>query len=162
MKKNWLKTETNNLQAINSIIGKYKKGNKLYMGRESSDSEISDLFMDILWVRDQAHVFHWQTKLNSQHVILGDFYEDYLEEVDELAESIFGKTGKTCKVGNGIIQLKDYSEENLQEYLNKITEIFEVKFKRIFPETSANTDLYHIYGDIMEVINKLKYLIAQK
>lgn len=161
MKNNWLEKK-NSLQIVNDIVAKYKYGNKIYIGKLSLHSDMSDLFMDFLWIRDQAHVFHWQTKSNSQHVILGEFYENYLEELDELAESIFGKTGKTCQVGKGTIQLVDFSDDNLKNYLNKVTEIFNIKFKKVFPEMPENTDLYHIYGDIMELINKLKYLISQK
>lgn len=129
---------------------------------ERKGSDLGPLFVKFLWVRDQAHIFHWQTKSNSEHVTLGQFYEDYMEELDELAESVFGQSGYVCSVGNQSIKLVDYSKENITKYLDEITNIFTQEFQSYFPNTQTNVGLYHILGDIVEVINKLKYLLSQK
>ena len=153
----------NSIEFLSDAIRAFQKGGGLNKNSlKSSTKELGPLFLKFLWVRDQAHIFHWQTKLNAQHVILGDFYEEYLNELDELAESIFGQTGHTCSIGEGTIKLVDYSESNLQNYLKEITNIFTVEFTKYFPNTTENIALYHILGDLLEVINKLKYLISQK
>ena len=121
-----------------------------------------EMFIKFLWVRDQAHIFHWQTKLNSHHTILGDFYEDYLEELDELAEVIFGKTGGTFSVGSGTMKLVDYSEDNLLTYLKEVSTIFEKDLPDLFPRTSENEGIYHVLGDILEIVQKTKYLLSQE
>ncbi len=148
------------------LIKQYKSGgnvlDSLEKGMNNNSKDLSELFIKFLWVRDQAHVFHWQTKLNAEHVILGQFYDDYLDEIDELAESIFGKYGKTFEVGKYKIELVDYSEINLKKYLDELTFLFTKEFKLYFPNTIENIDLYHIIGDILELVNKLKYLLSQK
>ena len=93
---------------------------------------------------------------------LGAFYEEYLSELDELAEVIFGKTGKTFTIGDGSINLSDYSDKNLSMYLEKTSKVFMKDFPKIFPNNNENIDIYHIVGDILEVINKMRYLMSQK
>ena len=155
-----------NSDFLTPLIKQYKSGGDILddfeKGLNTNSKNLSDLFIKFLWVRDQAHIFHWQTKLNSQHVILGDFYDNYLDEIDELAESIFGKSGETFKLGKCKIELVDYSDFNLKKYLDDITFLFTKEFKLYFPNTTENIDLYHIIGDILELVNKLKYLLSQK
>jgi len=161
--KKWKHKDGGSLEFLSSAIKTFREGGMADRKLERSGyKDLGPLFLKFLWVRDQAHVFHWQTKLNSHHVILGDFYEEYLEELDELAESIFGQTGHICSVGEGIIKLTDYSEQSVQSYLKEVTNIFTTEFPKYFPNTTENTGLYHVLGDLIEVINKLKYLMAQK
>lgn len=94
--------------------------------------------------------------------MLGDFYEEYLEELDELAEGIFGQSGQTFTLGKGRIDLMDYSPENVLMFLNKAGEIFQSEFPMQFPNVPLNLGLYHTVGDILELINKAKYLNSQK
>lgn len=149
---------------IQTIISKYKVGGKMTkdMPCAEADNDLGTLFLKMFWIRDQAHIFHWQTPNNAQHVILGDFYEAYLEELDELAEGIFGQSGKTFTLGKGRIDLMDYSPENVLMFLNKASEIFQNDFSTQFPNTPLNLGLYHTVGDILELINKAKYLNSQK
>lgn len=42
----------------------------------------------ILHVRDQTHVWHWQTTGYEIHSALGGFYEAWIEKADELIETI--------------------------------------------------------------------------
>jgi hypothetical protein len=129
---------------------------------DSSTKDFGNLIIKFLWVRDQAHIFHWQTKSNSHHVALGEFYESYLEELDKLAESIFGKTGKTFTVGTHKIELVDYSGDNLKKYLTNVCDLFEKEFIEYFPNKFLNLGIYNILGDIVKLINKLKYILSQK
>lgn len=162
MNKLKLKSKNNSIEFLEPLIKAYREGGAASKLEKKNYKELGPLFLKFLWVRDQAHIFHWQTKSNSQHVILGDFYEDYLEELDELAEVIFGQTGHTCSVGDGVLKLMDYSEENLQKYIREITTIFTYEFPMYFPDINENIAIYHILGDLLEVINKFKYLMSQK
>lgn len=147
------------------MIEKFSMGGGLNKPEKScaiADNPTGELFLKMLWIRDQAHVFHWQTKFNAEHMTLGAFYEEYLSELDELAEVIFGKTGKTFTIGDGSINLSDYSDKNLSMYLEKTSKVFMKDFPKIFPNNNENIDIYHIVGDILEVINKMRYLMSQK
>lgn len=108
-------------------------------------------------------MFHWQTKINSHHVSLGEFYEEYIDELDELVESILGKVKEIPTVGMGTINLMDYSPANLNLYLSKVEMLFTEDFAKHFDKNSTeNIGLYHTVGDILELISKLKYLLKQK
>lgn len=163
--KKWKHKDGGNIDFLQPFIEKFKLGGKTIERKDEcvqADNDFGKLMLKFLWVRDQAHVFHWQAKFNHHHVNLGDFYEEYLEELDELAESIFGKKGQTFTIGEGSIKLMDYSEESLMMYLDKIPKIFTEEFSTHFPENKENIGLYHTLGDILELISKLKYLLSQK
>lgn len=159
-----IKKQTTSIDFLIPLIKRYNEGGKVSTPKEctSADNDFGNLILKFLWIRDQAHLFHWQTKFNAEHVNLGDFYEDYLEELDELAESIFGKRGSTFTIGKGIINFVDYSKENLKMYLDRIASVFTKDFPQYFPESKENVGLYHKIGDILELISKLKYLLSQK
>lgn len=125
-------------------------------------NDLGPFFIKLLWVRDQAHIFHWQTKLNSEHAILGDFYEEYLNELDALAESIFGQRGYVCSVGDNTIKLKDYSKENIKKYIREVSDIFNIEFHKYIPDTKENIAQHHILGDLLEIVNRFKYLMSQE
>lgn len=164
----------NKLNTVSQIIQRYKTGGDILdeeLGELSSNSthfeklnnkSLGSLFSKLLQFRDQAHIFHWQTDSNSYHTILGEFYEEYLDEIDKLAESIFGKTGTTFKIAGSKIELVDYSEANLRKFCDEVYSFFVYDFKNYFPNNAKNIDLYHIVGDILEVVNKTKYLMSQK
>lgn len=153
-----LKMNKDTTTDMRSLLNKHK----FLIEQTEKNKNISDLFIKFLWVRDQAHIYHWQTKTNSHHVNLGEFYENYLEKIDELAESIFGKTGKTFTINGETIKLNNFSEDNFKDYLKNITNLFNVEFKKTFPNNNDNVDVYNTLGDILEIINKLKYLSSQK
>ena len=48
------------------------------------DLQFSLLTLELLAVRDQAHLFHWQTKSYEEHIAFGDFYDDFIDKVDVL------------------------------------------------------------------------------
>ena len=51
-------------------------------------------FVAMLGLRDQAHIFHWQTESFAQHSAFGGFYDTYLTLVDKLSESLIGIHGR--------------------------------------------------------------------
>lgn len=157
--------KSKNYQAVMDIIQQYAKGGQMESSTKTecatSSNDYATFFLKCLWIRDQAHIFHWQTRDNAKHVILGEFYDSYLEELDELIEGIFGVTGTTFKLTSGTLNLMDYSPENLQTFIEKASKVFNVEATEICPEIKQNLGLSHTLGDVVETINKLKYLLAQ-
>lgn len=146
------------IKFLEKSIKKFKDGGGLHPNKS-----MGNLFLKFLWVRDQAHIFHWQTPSNAEHTTLGVFYEEYLEELDALAEIIFGKNKKPCSIeGNNSIEFVNYSEQNLEDFCMKVRYIFTEEFQKYFPDTNENAGIYHKLGDIVELINKTEYLLSQK
>jgi len=121
---------------------------------------LSDLFVDMLRLRDQSHVFHWQTYSHSEHNALSDYYDKYLDLVDDLAEMIMGALQERPSVANQTIELVDYSDRALQEYLVDARNVFDVDAKEVIPEEYS--EIHNKIEEIVELIDKLAYLITLK
>jgi len=54
---------------------------------------IEEFLQRMFTVRDQAHLAHWATKSFSEHMALGDFYDDVIDKTDNFVENyqaVFG------------------------------------------------------------------------
>lgn len=58
---------------------------------------IEELIDKTFHIRNSSHIAHWKTKSFSEHMALGDYYEDIIEKLDEIIEvsqGTFGIIGK--------------------------------------------------------------------
>ncbi len=55
---------------------------------------IEDLVVKVFNDRSAAHLFHWGSDSYSEHMALGSFYDDIIEQVDKIVEIFQGKNGK--------------------------------------------------------------------
>lgn len=58
-----------------------------------SPNNFAEMISLILHSRNQAHIFHWQTKSYAEHKALNDYYDEIVPLVDDLVESFQGKYG---------------------------------------------------------------------
>lgn len=121
---------------------------------------LSELFVDMLRLRDQSHIFHWQTYSHSEHNALSEYYESYLDLVDDLAEMIMGALKERPSVSNQTIELVDYSDRALQDYLVDARNVFDINAKEVIPEEYS--EIHNKIEEIVELIDKLAYLITLK
>ena len=121
---------------------------------------LSDLFVDMLALRDQSHIFHWQTYSHAQHVALGEYYDKYINLVDDLAEMIMGALQERPSVEGQFIELHDYSERALADYLVSAREVFDNHAKEVIPETYS--EIHNKIEEVVELIDKLSYLLTLK
>jgi DNA-binding ferritin-like protein len=122
----------------------------------TADNAYGYFILNMLAFRTQAHIFHWQTKKYSTHVALGGFYDAYILLVDTLAESMMSKFG-TPVIGVGNIKIVDYSEENINLFLNEAYSLFENEGRTLCAD---NTEMLNVIDEIVGEINKLKYLLT--
>ena len=141
--------------------------NKEYSNTDSYDiandcdvcqHSLSDFFVDMLRLRDQAHIYHWQTYSHSEHNSLEEYYEKYLDLIDDLAEIIMGALQERPSVEGISFELNDYSERNLQEYLLDAKSVFEEDAKEIIPEEYS--EIHNKIEEVIEVIDKLSYMVT--
>ncbi len=59
---------------------------------------IEELIDKTFHIRDASHIAHWKTKSYSEHMALGDYYEDIIEKIDEIIEAYQGTFGIIGKV----------------------------------------------------------------
>jgi len=59
---------------------------------------IAGLIATTFAARNQAHLEHWNSKSYSEHMVLGDFYEEVIDLMDAYVECYQGKFGLVGKV----------------------------------------------------------------
>jgi hypothetical protein len=59
---------------------------------------IEELIERLFHARNAAHIAHWKTKSYAEHKALGHYYEDVIEQLDELIEAYQGTFGIIGKV----------------------------------------------------------------
>ena len=123
----------------------------------TDDKAIAVLAMQGFSLRDQIHLFHWQTEVGDKHKALGDYYDDFLEQLDGLMEVIMGKYGRISVKSVGTPKpLIDLSEVNVEDFVSSKVSIFE-DAKKLFVKDS---EILNILDEIIAEIQKLKYLLT--
>lgn len=115
-------------------------------------------FVAMLGLRDQAHIFHWQTESFAQHSAFGGFYDAYLILVDKLSESLIGIHGRPSFM-EAEIELSGYSEENIAMFLEKAYALFLGQGTEL---VGGNSEIKNIIDEIIAELDKLKYLLTLK
>jgi DNA-binding ferritin-like protein len=123
----------------------------------SAQNEFGTFFVKMLAVRDQGHIFHWQTRSYARHKAFGNFYEDYLDLVDTLAEAVMGIRERPV-IGNATITLVDYSDVAIKQYLDEAYKLFTVDIKGVVEQEYV--EIYNIIEEITALIDKLRYLLT--
>ena len=123
----------------------------------TDDRSIAVLAMNGLSLRDQIHVFHWQTEVGDKHKALGDYYEDFIEQLDGLMEVVMGKYGRFSVKSVGTpAPLVDLKDVDVEKFVDSKVSIF-VESKKIF---SKDPEILNIIDEIIAEIQKLKYLLT--
>ena len=119
--------------------------------------DFGNFALKLLAARDQAHVFHWQTESFAQHEAFGKFYEEFLENVDDLVESIMGIKERP-QFGEATITIKDYSEGAIAEFFETLYEVINAEIKLVIDP--MHEEIYDLSRVITAQIDKLKYLLS--
>ena len=116
------------------------------------------LAMDCLSFRNQMHVFHWQTEVGDAHKALGDFYDDFLDQVDNLMEIVMGKYGRYSVKAVGTLKpLQDLKDVKIEEVIG----IFLADFKQYRDEVyKGDPEIVNVMDEIVASTEKLKYLLT--
>lgn len=104
-----------------------------------------DIFGKLFQVRDSIHLAHLASKSYSEHVALGGFYDELLDLLDGLIESVQGKYGlltitipasKTCncieELTNLCKTLESQTAMTEPWILNQIDTIIELGYSTIY------------------------------
>jgi hypothetical protein len=125
-----------------------------------AEEPLAKLALSLLAIRDQAHMFHWQTQSYEQHMAFGEFYEDFADKMDELMENIMGKSERPAFV-SGTITLAGYSDSEVIEFINTAKNVFDLQLPTVVP-TEGNSEIYNLVEEVLSMLNKLQYLLSLK
>jgi len=149
------KTEYHNMKTL-----KYSEFlNESFDATAHNGNDLGNYFIRLLAVRDQAHVFHWQTKSFARHEAFGNFYESFLTNVDALVEMIMGLKGRPIFGEGATISINDYSDVNISRFFENLEPIFSTELEYIC-SSDEHEELFDQARIIIADIDKLKYLLT--
>ena len=124
-----------------------------------ADEAYGTYFVSLLGLRDQAHIFHWQTKSYARHNAFGDFYDTFIYNMDLLAEMIMGIKGRPQMGMNATISLVDYSDESVTKFITDACDLLGPQLEMICNSTE-HEEVFDQARVITAEIDKLKYLLT--
>ena len=116
-----------------------------------SNDDFCDMICNILHSRNQAHVFHLQTKSFAEHKALNDYYDGVVGLFDGIVESYQGKYGI----------IKNFKSFKIEQYKNSKKTIS--YFERLLDVIDENRDsvedsfIQNQIDTIQELINSTLY-----
>ena len=96
----------------------------------------------------QVHIFHNQTKVYSEHVALGGYYDNVLDYIDRITETYTALHGK----------IDHYTSLPYRDYVSKEETIN--YFKALYEYIQTNRSIFE-ESFIQNIIDELSELIAQ-
>jgi hypothetical protein len=125
------------------------------------DVSIAYFILSLMQIADQAKILHWQTGLDTEHRHFGMFYEEFIDQMDTLVESIAGKYGKDqLHFGQASIQIYDYSMAR-QVFFDLVDEALTENFCKLF-DREKDSELFNLADGITDLKNKVQYLLQLK
>ena len=148
------------IKKTHKVIKKQKveKINESSVLLEKVELTVTEAFFSKLFEsREMAHIYHLQTKGEqgsyAKHMALGSYYEDVLEEIDELIEVHQGQYG--IIENYDIIDTSNTTKVDVVEYFeNLATYLTEDKYKAI---NEKDTHLHSILDNILCLVYKTLY-----
>lgn len=122
---------------------------------------VSYFMLSLMQIADQAKILHWQTDLDTEHRHFGMFYEEFIDQMDTLIESIAGKYGKeNLQFGNAAIQVCDYSMAR-EMFFELVDEVLIDNFCQLF-DRERDSELFNLADGVLDLKNKVQYLLQLK
>lgn len=96
----------------------------------------------------QVHIFHNQTRVYSEHVALGEYYDDVLDLIDRLAETYTALYG----------EIEGYTSMPYRDYISKDETVN--YFKALYQYVQTNRAIFK-ESFLQNIIDELSELLAQ-
>lgn len=117
-----------------------------------------EIILNIIQFKENIKIAHWQTKSFAQHKAFDETYENLNDSLDTLVEAIAGKYGRfTIGVSNSIT-LKNIDDNNVLDSITNLQKYLVVSFPTFF--AGKDTELFNIRDEILQILDKLKYLLT--
>ena len=118
----------------------------------------------LLQTRDQAQMFHWNTKSYAAHVALGGFYDSLLDSIDTFFEATKGKYpevfSKKSKIPFSVISEPNVTADIMIPFFTSFNDFLMGVCREC--EAEGDIDLQDIVIDMKNATNKLLYLLSLK
>lgn len=112
---------------------------------------IEQLVSRVFQARDVAHRAHWKTKSFSQHMALGDFYDQVIDKIDDIVECYQGEFGliddfsviADAMTGNDIVRYLESEAKWIEDYRSELAE--------------GSTSIENLIDNLLETYNRTLY-----
>jgi len=115
--------------------------------------EVAEFVATLLHSSTVTHFMHWATDSFAKHSVLGEYYAEIIDLVDEFAESYMGKYEQLKKFPDEF-----HTEKDPVKYLTSMKDFVQEARK----ELPQDTELQNLVDEIADLINttlyKLRYL----
>ena len=127
----------------------------------SSELTIADFMISLFQIAIQAKVIHFQTMSDAEHRHFGLFFDEFIDQMDTLIEAIAGKHGTDkLKFNEASIMVYDI-DVALPEFFDIVDEALIEFFGELF-DRESDSELYNLADGILELKNKVVYLLEKK
>lgn len=115
-----------------------------------------EIVCDMLTIRNQVKLYHWQTGSFSRHKATDDLTAALDASIDSFVEVFMGKYGRPLVTKP--IKLHNFSESAARDFVSKQT----VYLSNVLPRKLKKTDsdLLNIRDEILAELNKTRYLFT--
>lgn len=113
---------------------------------------------ELLTIHNEFKILHWQTNSFSEHKALGEAYDSFGEQMDELVEAHFGRYGRVIPDGGVSIKLYNYELSKPKELLDGARTTLTAMREKY--ESDGATDLANITDELIGIIDQTAYLIT--
>ena len=117
---------------------------------------MANLLSYLLIARNVAHVHHWQTKSFSQHMALGELYDQLSTFADDLAEFYIGTYGDDIKIA--LSDPNPFSEQDPVEFVRQLHDWLASQHDRIPQQGFLVNKFEELQGDVARARYKLENL----
>ena len=119
----------------------------------------NSVVMDLLTLKNQVKIFHWQTTSYAEHKALDKLFGKLNDLNDRWVEVYMGKYGRiNLPESKTTIPLHNYSNDIVQKYLSQ----WNTHMRRVrdthFGE-SQDSDLSNIFDELFSEVNNTLYLL---
>lgn len=115
-----------------------------------------DIVSELLLIRNQVKLYHWQTGSFARHKATDDLTAALDLSIDTFVEVYMGRYGRPTVSGS--ITLHNFSESAAKEFVAKETKYLQTDLPRKIKKT--DTDLLNIRDEILAELNKVLYLFT--
>ena len=118
---------------------------------QAGPSSFDQLVSVLLHSVSQTHLMHWKTDSFSQHMALGEFYDEMSDAVDSLVEEYQGKFSKKI----GTLSVEFLPADNPLYYLSDLAD--EIKKFRSASDFPKDSEIQNEVDNIANLVNTTLY-----
>ena len=121
-------------------------------------SNIGEIALYFMFVRDQLKIYHWQTKQYSRHIASDSFVDDLSTKMDTFIEVMQGSRNERLQISKNAFSFKNHDDSSVVMLLQK----FKIWLVEELPSylIPTDTELLNIRDEILADVNKTLYLFT--